>query len=212
VAGYLTIAVFLVTFSLVAERLSRTVVTAPMVFLGFGALVAEGNLLPAEGSREALYVLAEIALVVLLFLDAAKTDTSALPRQRVWPVLPRQRVWPVLLRQRVWPARMLVVGMPLAFLFGTGLGLLVLPGWPPALVAVAAAILVPTDAALGQPVITNPDIPERPRSTLTVESGLNDGLALPFVLLVAALAAPMTLAPHTGPAHWPRRRDGPCSR
>lgn len=174
------IAVFLVAFSMVANRLSRTVLTAPMLFLGFGALVARWGLLPAEGSKEALHVLAEIALIVLLFLDAAKIDQTAL------------------LRRRVWPARMLVIGMPLAFVFGTAFGLLVLPGWPLALVAVAAAILVPTDAALGQSVVTNRDIPERPRRALTVESGLNDGLALPLVLLTAALAAPMAMAPPEG--------------
>ncbi len=178
--GYLTIAGFLVAFCMVANRLSRTVLTAPMVFLGFGALVAKWNILPAEGSEEALHVIAEIALIVLLFLDAAKIDQSAL------------------LKRRVWPVRMLFIGMPLAFLLGTALGLLVLPGWPLALVAVAAAILIPTDAALGQSVVNNPDVPERPRRALTVESGLNDGLALPLVLLMAALAAPVAQAPPEG--------------
>lgn len=178
--GYLTISGFLVAFCMVANRLSRTVLTAPMVFLGFGALVAEWNILPAEGTEEALHVVAEVALIVLLFLDAAKIDQSAL------------------LKRRVWPMRMLFIGMPLAFLFGTALGLLALPGWPLALVAVAAAILIPTDAALGQSVITNRDVPERPRRALTVESGLNDGLALPLVLLMAALAAPGGMAPPEG--------------
>ena len=178
--GYLTIAGFLVAFSMVANRLSRTVVTAPMVFLGFGVLISQMNILPEEGSAQALHVIAEVALIVLLFLDAARIDQSAL------------------VKRRVWPARMLFIGMPLGFVFGTALGLLALPGWPLAIVAVAAAILIPTDAALGQPVITNPDVPERPRRALTVESGLNDGLALPLVLLMAALAAPDAMAPPEG--------------
>lgn len=168
------------TFTMVANRLSHSILTAPMVFLGFGALVAGAGILPAEGTEEALHIVAEIALIVLLFLDAAQIDQAAL------------------LKRRVWPARMLFIGMPLALIFGTVLGLLTLPGWPLALVAVAAAILMPTDAALGQSVVTNPDVPERPRRALTVESGLNDGLALPLVLLVAALAAPEAMAPPEG--------------
>lgn len=54
--------------------------------------------------------------------------------------------------------------------------------------ALIAALLAPTDAALGQAVITNPQVPERVRNGITVESGLNDGLALPVILLFASLA------------------------
>ena len=180
VLGYLTMAAFLVVFCMIANRLTSSLVTAPMVFLGFGALISELGLMPPEGTEATLHLLAEIALIVLLFLDAAQTDQRAL------------------LRRRVWPARMLAIGLPLGFLFGTALGWLLLPDWPLAVVALAAAILVPTDAALGQPVVTNPAVPERPRRALTVESGLNDGLALPLVLLMAALAAPGAMAPEGG--------------
>ena len=148
---------------MVANRFANSIVTAPMVFLGFGALVAQTGMLPEEGTEAALHVVAEIALIVLLFLDAAQIDQKTL------------------LKRSVWPARMLAIGLPLGFIFGTALGWLLMPGWPLAVVALAAAILVPTDAALGQPVVTNPDVPERPRRALTVESGLNDGLALPLV-------------------------------
>jgi NhaP-type Na+/H+ or K+/H+ antiporter len=54
-----------------------------------------------------------------------------------------------------------------------------------------AAIPSPTDAALGQPVVSNPTVPERARRPLIVESGLNDGLALPLILLLASIAATM---------------------
>ncbi len=178
--GYLTIAGFLVGFCMIANRLAASVVTAPMVFLGFGALIAATGLLPEAGSEETLHLLAEVALIVLLFLDAAQIDQAAL------------------LKRSVWPARMLAIGLPLGFLFGTAVGWILLPGWPLAAVALIAAILVPTDAALGQPVVTNKDVPERPRRALTVESGLNDGLALPLVLLMAALAAPAAMAPEGG--------------
>jgi len=180
VLGYLTIAAFLTTYCMVANRLATTVITAPMVFLGFGALVAQGGMPPEAGTEATLHVVAEVALIVLLFLDAAQIDQAAL------------------VKRRVWPARMLAIGLPLVFLFGVGLGWLLLPGWPLAAIALVAAILMPTDAALGQPVVSNRDIPERPRRALTVESGLNDGLALPMVLLAASFAAPAASAPSEG--------------
>ena len=178
--GYLVIAGFFMAFCMIANRLSPTVITAPMVFLGFGAVLSQTDLVPHHGLESLLHAVAEIALIILLFLDAAQIDQAAL------------------LKRRVWPARMLVLGLPLAFLLGTALGLFAFPGWPLAAVALVAAILVPTDAALGQPVVSNPNVPERPRRALTVESGLNDGLALPLVLLMASFAAPAGLAPDEG--------------
>lgn len=178
--GYLSIAAFLVAFCLLATRLTASFLTAPMIFLGLGAVIASAGLLPEAVTEQTLHLVAETALVILLFLDAAQIDQGAL------------------LKRRVWPARMLAVGLPIVFLLGTATGYLLLPGWPLAAVALVAAILSPTDAALGQPVITNSDIPERPRRALTVESGLNDGLALPLVLLMAAFAAPETMAPEGG--------------
>jgi NhaP-type Na+/H+ or K+/H+ antiporter len=178
--GYLIIAGCLAGYCMIANRMSETVFTAPMVFLGLGALVSEGAILPVAGTEETLHIVAEVTLIILLFLDAAKIDQKAL------------------VRHRVWPARMLGIGLPLAFVFGTVLGMFALPGWPLAAVALVAAILVPTDAALGQPVVSNPAVPERARRALTVESGLNDGLALPLVLLMASLAASSASAPSEG--------------
>lgn len=178
--AYLLIAMFLAAYCLLAERLKSTVLTAPMLCLGFGALISEMGMMPETGGKEVLHLVAETALVVLLFLDAAQIDQRAL------------------VRRRIWPARMLLIGLPLAFVLGTVAAWILLPGWPLAGVALVAAILVPTDAALGQPVVSNPDVPERARRALTVESGLNDGLALPLVLLTATLAAPLAMAPEGG--------------
>ena len=134
-------------------------------------LLAETGLMSHEGAESTLHLVAEIALIVLLFLDAAQIDMATLRRRHVWPV------------------RMLLIGLPISLALGTILAYPFLPGWPIFAVALVAAILAPTDAALGQAVISNPDVPERPRRALTVESGLNDGLALPAVLLFASLAA-----------------------
>ncbi len=76
---------------------------------------------------------------------------------------------------------------------------MLLPDWSVWSVALLAAILAPTDAALGQAVITNRNVPERVRRALTVESGLNDGLALPIVLLFGCLAS----AHAAGDQNWP---------
>jgi sodium/hydrogen antiporter len=169
--GLLIAAVFTAAFSMIAKRLSATVLTAPMIFLGFGFALSETGLMPHGDAEASLHLVAEIALVILLFLDAAQINLDLLRKRHVWPV------------------RMLVLGLPLSIVFGTLVAWAILPGWPIVAVALLAAILAPTDAALGQAVITNPIVPERSRRALTVESGLNDGLALPVILLFASLAA-----------------------
>jgi NhaP-type Na+/H+ or K+/H+ antiporter len=169
--GLLIVTLFTVTFTMVARRLAGTMVTAPMIFLALGWLLSLTDLLPHADVEETLHLVAEVALIVVLFLDAAQTDLRALRDRHVWPV------------------RMLAIGLPLMIVLGTLAAFPFLPGWPLAAVALVAAILAPTDAALGQVVVTNPVVPERVRRALTVESGLNDGLALPAVLLFASLAA-----------------------
>ena len=140
-----------------------------MIFLGFGVLASLGGFVPEHGSEVTLHIVAEVTLIILLFLDAAQIDVTALKNNHVWP------------------ARMLLIGLPLGFLIGTAIGWILLPGWPLAVIALIAAILVPTDAALGQPVVSNLAVPERPRRAITVESGLNDGFALPLILMVAVV-------------------------
>ena len=170
-SGLIIVSFVTAAYCLLAVRLSRTILTAPMLFLALGAGLSETGLLSAQGIEDLLHPVAEVALVILLFLDAAQTDLNSLKRRHIWP------------------QRMLLVGLPLAILFGTLAGWVLMPEWSLLTAALAASILVPTDAALGQPVVTNPDVPLRPRRALIVESGLNDGLALPAILLLAALVA-----------------------
>ena len=176
----LLIAMFLMAFCLLGQWFTRTIVTAPMLALGFGTLLAWGDLVPEQITKSHLHVLAEISLVILLFLDAARIDIRGL------------------LRRHTWPLRTLLLGMPLAFLGGTVICWLLFPDWPLAVAALIAAMLVPTDAALGQSVVMNPDVPERHRRAITIESGLNDGIALPLILMLAAVMAPATSAPAGG--------------
>lgn len=169
-SGLLIVAMFTVMFCMLAKRISGTMITAPMVFLALGWLLSMTGLLPLSEMEETLHLVAEVALIVVLFLDAAQIDLRVLRVRHVWPV------------------RMLAIGLPLTIALGTLAAFPFLPGWPLAAVALVAAILAPTDAALGQVVVTNPVVPKRVRRALTVESGLNDGMALPAVLLFASLA------------------------
>ena len=158
-------------FAMFGARITRNYFTAPMVFITIGFLFGQWNLIELSEAKENLHTIAEVALVILLFLDAAQIDLKALRSHQTWP------------------ARMLVIGMPLAILIGTIVTYAFFPSWPLVACALVAALLAPTDAALGQAVISNPLIPERVRNGITVESGLNDGMALPIILLFASLTA-----------------------
>jgi len=98
------------------------------------------------------------------------------------------------------PVRMLLIGLPLAMAAGTFAAVLVFPAFSLWEAALLAALLAPTDAALGQSVVSANAVPLRIRQSINIESGLNDGIALPAVLLFAALAG----AAHAGndPGGW----------
>ena len=114
--------------------------------------------------------LSEVTLALVLFTDASTVDLAGL-RRDVGLI-----------------GRLLGVGLLLTIAAGGLVGALVFPELPLATALLIGAILAPTDAALGLPVITNPSVPTRVRRILNVESGLNDGIATPFVLLFIALA------------------------
>jgi NhaP-type Na+/H+ or K+/H+ antiporter len=118
-----------------------------------------------------IHVLAELTLVLVLFGDAARIDLRALRNEIGLPV------------------RLLGIGMPLTIISGALVAKLLLPGLMWLEAAALGAILAPTDAALGQAVVSTPSVPLRIRQALNVESGLNDGIALPVVLIFAALAS-----------------------
>ena len=129
---------------------------------------------------EAVKVLAEGALTLLLFADASSIRRKAL-RHDLGTI-----------------ARLLAIGLPLTVLLGTVGAIVLFPGVTLGLALLVGSTLAPTDAALGQPVVTNPIVPSRIRRVLNVESGLNDGIATPLVFLAIALAG----AEATGHAGW----------
>jgi NhaP-type Na+/H+ or K+/H+ antiporter len=184
-AGLAVLAGGLFLYAIASKRLGLTIFTGPLVFatLGWG-LGAEGlglvELPEGEGlaNIEIVTVMLEATLVLVLFTDAMTLNTS---RWRDEAGL---------------PARLLGVGLPLTVLAGLGVALVLLDQlefWEAALIAI---ILAPTDAALGQAVVSNPRVPQRIRQGLNVESGLNDGIALPvfFVFLEAAEAVEASLS------------------
>ena len=160
-------------FGLVSERFSMSPITAPMVFTTIGILVGTGGFgwfdLDLEG--EAVSILVEATLVLVLFTDAIRIDLN------------------VLRRQAAIPGRLLGVGLPLTILAGTGVATVVFPELHVADAALLAAVLAPTDAALGQAVVSDRRLPVRIRQALNVESGLNDGIAVPVVTVFLAWAA-----------------------
>ncbi len=171
----LIIALVLFGYAMVSDRLSTSVVTAPMVFTTAGIIVGTGGLgwFDLEIDGEVTSILVEATLVLVLFTDAIRIDLR------------------VLRREAALPGRLLGVGLPLTILTGTAVALVVVPGLSVIEAALLAAVLAPTDAALGQAVVVDRRLPVRIRQTLNVESGLNDGIAVPVVtvLLVAASAA-----------------------
>lgn len=171
--GLLIIMLCAVCYAMFAKRLSSTIVTAPMLFIGLGYVLSISGVMHQAHSEELLHIVAEVALIVLLFVDASQIDFTALRTQHALP------------------QRMLLIGLPLSVLIGTAVAMLLYPDWSIFAVALLAAILAPTDAALGQAVVSNHSVPIKERLTLTVESGLNDGLALPIVLFFACTLATM---------------------
>ena len=159
-------------YACVSRRLENTPITAAIVFVTAGfALGAEGlGWLHLSVNEHDVSVLAEATLVVVLFTDASRIDLRALRHEYAVP------------------ARLLSIGLPLTIIVGAIVGALVLPGVNFAEAAVLAIVLAPTDAALGQAVVTDARLPSRIRQALNVESGLNDGLCVPLLAIMLAVA------------------------
>ena len=171
--AFLCVLVFVVAFGAVSKRLETSVITPPMAFVAFGMLMGSNGLgvLGLSAESPTAHALAEVTLVLVLFTDAARIDLRALRRELGLPV------------------RLLAVGMPLTILAGAAVAAWMFPGWSVWEAALLAAVLAPTDAALGQAVVSSRAVPLRIRQALNVESGLNDGVALPVVMVLLALAA-----------------------
>lgn len=162
----------IVGFAVISRRIESTVFTPPIIFTSFGILISPLGLGLVQFELDSAFIqlLAELTLVLVLFTDAVRIDLAVLKREHRIPV------------------RLLSIGMPLSILAGALVGVVLLDElyfWE---AAVLAVILAPTDAALGQAVVSNRSVPVRIRQALNVESGINDGIALPVILMMLAIA------------------------
>jgi NhaP-type Na+/H+ or K+/H+ antiporter len=170
--AFIVVAVCILGFGLVSGRLQNSVITPPIVFVLFGLLVSPRALgwVDFEIDSGVIHTLAELTLILVLFTDAARIDLRLLRREHDLPV------------------RLLVIGLPLTIVAGTLVAAVMLDTLTFWEAAVLAAILAPTDAALGQAVVSSERVPVRIRQALNVESGLNDGIALPVILILLSIA------------------------
>ncbi|MCT9011585.1 cation:proton antiporter [Streptomyces rhizosphaerihabitans] len=168
-------------YALFSRRLATTPLSAPMVFTGFGVLIGPIGLDVLDLGHDAgpVLTLIEAALALLLFTDSMTVRRRDL---RTGGFL---------------PLRLLAIGLPLSIGAGWLLAWPLLPGLTLWEFALLGAVLAPTDAALGKTACSSPRVPPLVRNGLNVESGLNDGLALPFFLMFLA-AIPGTIASEDG--------------
>ena len=159
-------------FGLVSRRLEGTVLTAPLVFVAAGVVLGPAGLALVEFKLDdhTVLLVGEIALAIVLFTDAASINLSSLRQNEGLPL------------------RLLCMGMPLTIGLGTAAAALLLTDLTFWEAAIVGTVLAPTDAALGQAVVSNPRVPLRVRQALNVEAGLNDGLSVPFLVLFLTLA------------------------
>ncbi|WP_309396525.1 cation:proton antiporter [Cerasicoccus maritimus] len=171
-------------YGVVSKKASTWPVSGPMIFAAAGLLASPLglDLFELELDSEVVTLVAEITLIVILFCDASTLNLSALKKEYSIP------------------ARLLGIGLPLTMAFGAVAAYFMFPGQGIWLAAILAFILSPTDAALGQAVVTNEAVPQKIRDSIGVESGLNDGIALPAIM--ACMAAVATAGESLDVSYW----------
>ena len=169
----LAVALLVLGWASLSGLLGRKSVTGPFLFVVVGYLLANPDWGPLsiDIEVEALHVLAEVTLALVLFSDASRVNVTELRHDLSIPV------------------RLLGIGLPLSIALGGVLAGLMFDSFPWALAGFVGAALAPTDAALSVQVINDSRIPTRFRRVLNVESGLNDGIATPIVTFMLAVAA-----------------------
>ena len=167
----LSFAVLLLAAVLISERASRTILSTAVLFLLAGIALGQGVLgvLDVRSGDPLVRTMAELALFSVLFTDGMRVKLSDL--RTAWRL----------------PGRALLLGLPLTLVLTAVLahyltGLTWLESF------LLGAVLAPTDPVFASAIVGRGDVPARLRHLLNVESGLNDGLALPFVLVLLAAA------------------------
>ena len=166
-------ALLILVYGLFSRLSERSPISAAMVFVSVGIIASPlgFDLLELGMKSSTVRVLAELTLILVLFVDASTIDIASLKKVKGLPF------------------RLLFIGLPVTMVLGIVLALPFFYSMGLWTIALMALILSPTDAALGMPVVTSPVVPEKIREAINVESGLNDGMALPPILAcIAALS------------------------
>jgi NhaP-type Na+/H+ or K+/H+ antiporter len=180
------IAVFagcVIVWGLFSARLERINVTAPIAFVVLGLVVAHEPVawITADVRSSTARHIAELTLALVLFADASRVNVREL-RSDIRP-----------------PLRLLGIGLPLTVGLGAGAAAVLFTGVNGWVAVLIGAIVAPTDAALGASILENERVPARIRRVLNVESGLNDGIVTPVVVLCIAGAVASEVAHSEGP-------------
>ena len=177
------VAFLILAYTLIAVRLDRLSISGPILLVTAGAILGPAGVgaIDAPANSEPFRVLAELTLALLLFTDASTIGLREAGRI-------------------AWlPGRLLAIGLPLTIAAGALVGWLLFPALGLGFAVLVGSILAPTDAALSLPLLLDRAIPVRVRRAINIESGLNDGIATPFVTLSLAIAAAEET---TGTQHW----------
>ncbi len=166
-------ALFAFLYSLIGSKVERSWLSAPLIFISFGLIVSPLGFgwLNFDINSELFKVLADLTLTLFLFIDAANANRKVLSAQIAIPI------------------RMLAIGMPLTIGFGVLVGWIVFPTFDLIPLFILATALAATDAALGKGILVNHDVPTHLKESLNVESGLNDGLAVPVLLFLFTIVS-----------------------
>lgn len=164
-------AILILGYGLFSKKAENSIITPPMIFVLIGLLVSFFDLeLMREGPKGPFVKpLMEFTLVLILFMDGSTVDLKSL------------------MKEKSLPSRLLGIGLPLTMILGALLAMPLFPEIPTLSLVMMAFILSPTDAALGQAVVTGDQVPRKIRQTINLESGLNDGIGLPPILVCIAL-------------------------
>ncbi len=171
--GLMIVGLTLLLVAGVSRRLSGTPITPAMVVVAVGVLVGPLVLddLTVRPTSETVKTLADATLALVLFSDSSRVDLRALRREASMPL------------------RLLGVGLPLTVALGGLIAAALFGSFSISDALILGVILAPTDAGLGSAVVTDPRLPQVVRQSLNVESGLNDGICVPLLLIVLATAA-----------------------
>ncbi len=170
-SAILIISLVILIYGHYSKLLLRYNITGPMIFATIGILLSPLgiDIIEADLNAEIVQITAEIALIIILFSDAARLNLKKLRLE--WSI----------------PTRLLFIGLPLTILFATFMAEAIFPNEESIYLLLMALILAPTDAALGKAVVTDLNVPEKIRSSINVESGLNDGIVFPILITVVAI-------------------------